>query len=122
MNIFTAVDVSKLFQEFHSFDEKNIRKKWKQDKRAIFDELLTAVEAIEPFDNDHIKAGVEGFIAAKELKFGDILPILRIGLTGTMKGPAIFEMMELFGKEEVLKRLKNAYQKFDTYIASLAQS
>jgi glutamyl-tRNA synthetase len=107
------------FEDFKGFDEKNIRKKWKEGMRATFDELFEAVAAIDPFDNDTIKSEVEGFIKSRELGFGAILPILRIGLTGTMKGPAIFAMMELFGKEEVLRRLKVSYQRFDEYVASL---
>ncbi|HKK76424.1 MAG TPA: glutamate--tRNA ligase [Saprospiraceae bacterium] len=107
------------FEDFKEFDEKNIRKKWKEDKREVFDELYEAVAAIDPFDAENIKSKVEHFIKSRELGFGAILPILRIGLTGTMKGPAIFDMMALFGKEEVLRRLKDSYQRFDTYVASL---
>lgn len=107
------------FEDFKEFDEKNIRKKWKEEKRPTFDELYDAVAAIDPFDAANIQSEVEGFIKAKELGFGDILPILRIGLTGTMKGPAIFEMMELYGQEEVLRRLKVSYQRFDEYTANL---
>jgi glutamyl-tRNA synthetase len=108
------------FEDFKEFDEKNIRKKWKEDKRATFDELATAVENISTFDEASIQSEIEAFITTKELKYGDILPILRIGLTGTMKGPAIFEMMALFGKAEVLRRLHRAYGIFDDYVASLA--
>lgn len=108
------------FEDFTSFDEKNIRKKWKADKRGSFDELLAAVKNISSFTEADIKAGIEAFMAEKELKYGDVLPILRIGLTGTLKGPSIFDMMELFGKEEVLRRLHRAYGVFDDYVASLA--
>ena len=108
------------FEDFKEFDEKNIRKKWKPELRAQFDLLLEEVNQIEVFENTAIQTKVEGFIQAQELRFGDVLPILRIGLTGTMKGPAVFEMMELFGKEEVLRRMKRSYQIFDEYTASLS--
>lgn len=107
------------FEDYQGFDEKNIRKKWKIEMREVFDELYAAVGAIDSFDADTIKTEVEDFIKSRELGFGAILPILRIGLTGTMKGPAIFEMMGLFGKEEVLRRLQDSYGRFDTYVASL---
>lgn len=107
------------FEDYKEFDEKNIRKKWKEDKREVFDELYEAVGAIEPFDTENIKGEVERFIKSRELGFGAILPILRIGLTGTMKGPAVFDMMALLGKEEVLRRLKESYRRFDAYVASL---
>lgn len=107
------------FEDFSSFDEKNIRKKWKADKRSTFDELLGAVESINAFEEADIKAGIEAFMAEKELNYGDVLPILRIGLTGTLKGPSIFDMMALLGKEEVLRRMHRAYGMFDNYIASI---
>jgi glutamyl-tRNA synthetase len=107
------------FEDYQEFDDKNIRKKWKVEMREDFDALYAAVAAIDPFDADTIKTEVEDFIKLRELGFGAILPILRIGLTGTMKGPAIFEMMALFGKAEVLRRLKDSYGRFDDYVASL---
>ena len=44
---------------------------------------------------------------------GEVLPILRIALAGTMQGPAIFDMAVLLGKPEILKRLERAYAAFD---------
>jgi glutamyl-tRNA synthetase len=40
------------------------------------------------------------------LGFGQVLPILRIGVTGTMQGPPIFAVMEVLGKDICLKRLE----------------
>lgn len=107
------------FEDFQDFDEKNIRKKWKPEQRAVYDALYEAIGAIASFDAETIKQEVEQFMQARELGFGAILPILRIGLTGTMKGPAIFEMMALLGQEEVLRRLQGSYQRFDAYVATL---
>jgi len=35
-----------------------------------------------------------------------------------MKGPAVFEMMELLGKEEVIRRMRTAFEAFDQIAAS----
>jgi glutamyl-tRNA synthetase len=40
-----------------------------------------------------------------ELKPGDIMSLLRLILAGTMKGPAVFDMMALLGKEETIERI-----------------
>ena len=40
------------------------------------------------------------------LKMGDVTPILRIALTGTMQGPAVFEVAELLGKRRTVARLE----------------
>jgi len=106
------------FSDFATFDEETVRKKWKADKREQFDRFYDELNAVEQFDAATVKAAVEGFMQREELKFGDVLPILRVGLTGTMKGPAIFETMELLGKHECLRRLQRAYEKFDAFVAA----
>lgn len=102
------------FEDFAVFDEATIRKKWKAgESRAIFAPLLSRLDALNAYDADGVKACVEGFTSEAGLKFGDVLPILRVGLTGTMKGPAVFDMMALLGKEESRRRLERAFDLFD---------
>lgn len=102
------------FEDFAVFDEATIRKKWKaNESRAIFTPLLNQLDALSTYDADAVKACVEGFTAEAGLKFGDVLPILRVGLTGTMKGPAVFDMMALLGKVESRRRLERAFDLFD---------
>ena len=40
------------------------------------------------------------------------MPILRLGTCGTMKGPDLFETMELLGKEAVVSRMRSSLEKF----------
>lgn len=107
------------FEDFTEFDQKMVRKKWKEDKRGAFDELRACVGEIDDFSADNVQAEVKGFINDQGYKFGDILPILRLGLTGTMKGPDIFRTMSLLGKPEVERRLERSYVQFDEYVASI---
>ena len=53
---------------------------------------------------DELSHAVKNFIADKGLKMGEILPVLRITMTGTMKGPDLFETMTLLGKDECMAR------------------
>lgn len=102
------------FEDFAVFDEATIRKKWKTgESRSIFAPLLSQLDALDKYDADAVKACVEGFTSEAGLKFGDVLPILRVGLTGTMKGPAVFDMMALLGKAESRRRLERAFDLFD---------
>jgi glutamyl-tRNA synthetase len=102
------------FEDFTVFDEATIRKKWKPDSsRAVFAPLLEQLDALGDYNASTIQACVEGFTNTAGLKFGDVLPILRVGLTGTMKGPAVFDMMALLGKVECKRRLLRAFELFD---------
>ena len=103
-----------LFEPVRAYDPKTVQKKWKPEKRHDFEGLLATLEGIENFEAEKIEAAVKAYIHDNELKFGDILPIFRVGLTGEMKGPSIFEVAALLGKAKVVDRLKNAYIIFDT--------
>jgi nondiscriminating glutamyl-tRNA synthetase len=106
------------FEPPRSYEEKMIKKRWKPERRALFEELAASLEQLEPFEADAIKTSTERFMEAQELKFGEVLPMLRLANAGTMKGPAVFEMMELLGKEEVIRRMRTAFEAFDQIAAS----
>ncbi|MDP4821923.1 MAG: glutamate--tRNA ligase [Saprospiraceae bacterium] len=101
------------FEDVHTYDLATVQKKWKPERRAAMDVLRDSLTQLPDFTHEAIKKAVESFMESAQLKFGDVLPILRIAVSGTMKGPAIFEMMELLGKEEIVKRLSAAFDVFD---------
>ncbi|MEM9820436.1 MAG: glutamate--tRNA ligase [Bacteroidota bacterium] len=101
------------FEPVRSYEEKPIRKKWRLERRPVLLELNRQLNALEVYDAASIEKRVKEFMEANELGFGDILPFLRIGLSGTMKGPSVFDMMALLGKEEVESRLLKAFDHFD---------
>ena len=61
----------------------------------------------EPFAALELEEMVKAFIQEKGLKPGDVLPVLRIALVGTMKGPAVFETVVVLGREESVQRLRD---------------
>ncbi len=88
-------------------DEKTARKKWKVENEVHFDNIKKAISESEDFSSEKLQEIVKGYITNNELSFGAIFPILRIITSGTMKGPDLFEMMSLLGKEEVLSRFES---------------
>lgn len=101
------------FTEVEAYDEKTIRKKWKSENQALFDALRQQLRALTTPDEASVEAAVKGFMEANGLGFGAVLPILRVGVTGTMQGPSIFAVMALLGTEEVDRRLDKAYAAFN---------
>ena len=96
-----------------SYDEKTIRKRWKVERRQQMNELLELVRNFSSYEAITIERGIKKFMEENELGFGDVLPILRLAVSGTTKGPSVFEMMELLGQGEVIKRMEVAYEYFD---------
>lgn len=101
------------FKPVEGYEEKMIRKKWKPEREELFKAFFAEMVALPAYTADAIETLTKAFMEKNELGFGDVLPILRLGLSGTMKGPAIFEVAELLGAEESGKRLTKAIADFN---------
>ncbi len=95
------------------YEEKPIRKKWKEPNIQHVKALFQAVEAMNDWTIEALQDTIKGYITSNELSFGNILPFVRIAVAGTMKGPDIFGMMSILGKEEVSQRLQKGLEIFD---------
>lgn len=100
------------FEPVKEYEQKPIKKKWKAARLPQFEDLRQRIKNCDPYDAATIEATVKNFVEETELGFGNVLPILRVAICGVMKGPAIFEIIALLGKEEVDRRLAVAYEAF----------
>jgi len=106
-----------LFESVKSYDDATIRKRWKPDNRGRMNELSSMVKSIASFDANTIETSVKQFMEDNELGFGDVLPILRLAVSGVTGGPSVFDIMALLGQDEVTNRMDTAYAYFDKVIA-----
>lgn len=82
--------------------QKKVLDKWSDQRLAELTLLLSKIEAANPFTAKTLEESIEPLIEENK---GDVLPIFRLGLSGEMNGPGVYEMMEVLGKNETLKRL-----------------
>ena len=101
------------FEPIREYDAKMVRKKWKTEKRPVFETMREDLLNLDDYSGVGVETCIKSFMEKHELGFGAVLPILRLGVSGTMKGPSVFDMMSLLGKEEVNARLAKAYDAFD---------
>jgi len=92
-------------------DEKTARKKWKDENESHFNAISNQLKESSSFDMETVQSIIKNYIGDHALSFGAILPILRIAISGTMKGPDIFGMISLLGKEESIARLQSGIEK-----------
>ena len=90
------------------YDEKAVKKQWKEDSADIMTQLLTLLESIEDFSSENLENQVKEWITDNELSFGKVMPPLRLVIVGEMKGPHIFDIIALIGKKDCLDRIKTA--------------
>jgi len=108
---------SYFFGPLKSYDEKTIRKRWKPERQEKFETLKAMLSGLESFEPSVIEENIKAFLTAQELGFGDVFPILRVALSGTTKGPDVFQMIALLGKDEVVQRLETGYASFNEIAA-----
>lgn len=94
-----------LFSAPAEYDEKTMRKKWKDTSGEILSKLKDRLNALDTFTTESTETCFKAFLAEKELGFGMVGPIFRLALTGLGMGPSLFEISEILGKDEVVNRL-----------------
>jgi len=88
------------------FDEKTTRKKWKDGSAELMTEWTAEFAKIEDYTTENIEQSFKGFLEAKEMGIGAVLPLFRLLVTGKGMGPSMFSIAELLGKEETLARME----------------
>lgn len=108
------VDISRfIFDEPATFDTAPVIKKWNEAAANVYLAIIEKVRTIEPFQNSVLEVEIKGLIEAKGVGMGSIFPALRVALAGTAKGPDLFTMMELMGRDLVVNRLEKGFEMFN---------
>ena len=91
-----------------AYDEKVVKKQWKEDTPSIMTQLLSLLEGLEDFGSEQLETEVKQWISQNGLSFGKVMPPLRLVIVGEMKGPHIFDIIALIGKTDSINRIKTA--------------
>jgi glutamyl-tRNA synthetase len=95
------------FKDDFKVDEDGLRKHLGSEAaRARLAGMADRLASVEPFDHDGIEAAIREMAAAQSLKPADLIHPARLAVSGKTKGAGLFEMMELLGREAVLRRLR----------------
>ncbi|MCL1937736.1 MAG: glutamate--tRNA ligase [Candidatus Azobacteroides sp.] len=91
-----------------AYDEKTVQKRWKEDTPAQLTELTAVLESVEDFTSKPTEDAVISWIETQGYHLGSVMNAFRLALVGESKGPHIFDITEVLGKEEVIRRIKRA--------------
>jgi glutamyl-tRNA synthetase len=100
------------FQSPTVYDEKAVSKNWKEDTSSLMQTLISILESVDDFNSINIETIVKEWITSKEIGFGKVMQPFRLSLVGAMKGPHLFDIAEMIGKEETIIRIKKAINTF----------
>jgi len=92
------------------YAEAAVKKRWKTQSAEQMQELVSLLETINDFSSENTEEIVKAWIASKEYGMGAVMNAFRICLVGDSKGPHLFDITGIIGKEETIKRLKRAVE------------
>ena len=97
---------SYFFKTPEDYDEKASKKQWKEGTSVLMNELIIVLDSIDDFSSKTIEETVKSWISSKEIGFGKIMQPLRLAIVGEMKGPHLFDIIDMIGKDEAVLRIK----------------
>ena len=96
------------FEAPTTYAEKDVKKRWKEDTPAILTELIGILQGMDNFESKPSEEAVIGWITEKGYHMGNVMNAFRLAVVGGWKGPHMFDITELLGKEETIARIEKA--------------
>ena len=89
-------------------DEKAKAKHLTPDIAALLTELAGKLKTLEPLVHDEIEKVFNEIVTAKGMKLGKLAQPVRVALTGGTVSPGIYDVIEVMGRDKVIKRIESA--------------
>ncbi len=106
------------FKDPDTFDPAGIKKRWIPEAKTHLEELAKRLKPLHPFTHAEIENVYRIYSEERAVKGGDLIHPTRLAVTGMTLGPGLFELMEVLGKETVLRRMNSAVENFEKIRAS----
>ncbi len=108
------------FNDITDYEEKPVKKNWRKDGVVErMDSMIGAMENVGEWTADALKASFTALSESMDVGLGQFTNPSRLALTGKAVGPGLFELAELLGRDESVRRMRAGVE----YIKSLeAQS
>ena len=88
------------------YSAKDVRKRWSAETPELMRTLAGMLEGAEDFTGAALEPMVMDWIRENGLHMGNVMNAFRLCLVGECRGPHIFEITDLIGREETLRRLR----------------
>ena len=90
-----------------SYDEKASRN-WKEETPVLMTKVSEILTNIQDFTSANIETILKSWMTESEIGMGKVMQPLRLSIVGALKGPHLFDIIEIIGKEESVKRIQKA--------------
>ena len=100
------------FSSPKEFDSTQLQKIWKKDTVEKIIELKSVLDSINSWVAIELESNFKRFTDQRGIGIGKVMQPMRFIICGSLQGPSLFDLMELIGKEESLKRINFAINEF----------
>jgi glutamyl-tRNA synthetase len=91
------------------YDEQAFDKHVRQgNSAALLEKFSERLAAVEPFDAANLESMMREFMAAEQIKIGQIIHAVRVAVTGVSIGLGLFDSLAILGREPCLRRIGRA--------------
>ncbi|MEM9679442.1 MAG: glutamate--tRNA ligase [Bacteroidota bacterium] len=94
------------FETPQQYDEKAFKKAMKEDTADLLQEVINIITRTREITVQNLQAKIKGWITDSGIGFGKVMMPLRLALVGELKGPDVFDIMFMIGKNETIKRIE----------------
>lgn len=98
------------FKAPDTYNPKDVKKRWSEDTPRIMGELVEVLAAMDDFSSKAAEPVVLDWIASKGYHLGNVMNAFRLTVVGECKGPHMFDITELLGKDETISRIKKGVE------------
>ncbi len=95
-------------QDDITMDEKAKAKHLTPEVAPMLSELAASLRTLEPFTHDAVEKTFNDLVNARGVKLGKLAQPVRVALTGGTVSPGIYDVIEVMGRDKVLKRIEAA--------------
>ena len=93
-----------------TYNEKAVKKQWKEDTPSFMHSVADLIEKTDDFTSAILENNIKAWITENDLSFGKVMGPLRLIIVGDLKGPHLFDILEMLGRETCLERIKKAVE------------
>jgi len=104
------------FKDPEQYDPEVVKKRWKEDSIKLILEFVTESAKLEVYEKTAIEHTLHTIAEREQVGLGRIIHPIRLAVSGTGAGPGLYEMLEVLGKETVIRRLQTAVKKIPALI------
>ncbi len=96
------------FKEEIEYDEEAAKKFLRPEAIDVFEELVEGLKRMEIMSEAEVESLLRGVVERMEIKLVKIAQPVRVALTGFTASPGLFEVIDILGKAQTIKRLEEA--------------